>query len=45
MEKDYRRISHVAFARADMLSERAIFWGLVVTVIAIPFAMLKGMHW
>lgn len=45
MENDYRKMSREALVRADLLSERAIFWSLVSTVVVVAVAMLKGMHW
>ncbi|MFL6579720.1 MAG: hypothetical protein ACJ8G2_03170 [Burkholderiales bacterium] len=40
---DYRKASRKAMARADKVSERMIFWGMVSTFIVISLAMLKGM--
>ena len=45
MENHYGKISRGALARADVLSDRAIFWGLISTVVVVAVAMLKGMHW
>ena len=45
MENHYGKISRGALARADGLSDRAIFWGLISTVVVVAVAMLKGMHW
>ena len=38
----YTKVSGRVLARADVLSERMIFWGLVSTSLVISFAMLKG---
>ena len=45
MENDYGKISRGPMARVDGIPDRAIFWGLVSTVILVAVAMLKGMHW
>ena len=39
---DYGKMSREALARVDALSERAIFWSLIVTVVVIAIAMIKG---
>lgn len=41
-EIDTERMS-AALARANLLSETAIIWGLVATVILVVLAMIKGM--
>jgi hypothetical protein len=41
MAEDYGKLSREALARANEISEKAISWGLVFTVVVI--AMLKGM--
>jgi len=38
----YRKASSNVMGRADKLSERVIFWGLVSTAIVISLAMMKG---
>ena len=45
MEDYYGKISRGALARADGLSDRAIFWGLISTVIIVAVVMLRSMHW
>lgn len=42
MNEDYGKISRDALVRANEISERAIFWGLVLTVVVVVVAMLKG---
>jgi|SRR3954469_18695940 hypothetical protein len=39
----HTKVSSNVVARADVLSERVIFWGLVSTAVVISIAMLKGM--
>ena len=43
MAKDYGKISREALARATEVSEKAIFWGLVIAIVAVVIAMIKGM--
>ena len=43
MAKDYGNISRQALARVNALSETAIFWGLVISVVIVAYAMIKGM--
>lgn len=43
MDEDYGNISREALARANEISERAIFWGLVSTVVVVVITMLKGL--
>ena len=43
MADDYGKISRKALARANEISEIAIFWGLVIATIAFVIAMIKGM--
>jgi len=40
--KDYGKMSRDALLRANEISERAIFWGLVFTVVIVVVAMVKG---
>jgi len=42
MDEDYGKISHEALELANEMSERAIFWGLVFTVVVVAIGMLKG---
>ncbi len=42
MAEDYGKLSREALARANEISEGAIFWGLVFTVVVVVIAMLKG---
>ena len=34
-----------ALEHADKISQIAIFWGLIIAVVAIAFAMMKGLFW
>lgn len=43
MENDYGKLSRDAMTRASKVSELAIFWSLVLTVILVVVAMIKGM--
>ena len=43
MNEDYRKISRETLDRANEISEVSIFWGLVLTVIVVVIAMLKGL--
>jgi hypothetical protein len=43
MHEDYGKLSREALARADQISEIAIFWALVFTVVVVVIAMIKGM--
>ena len=43
MNEDYRKISRETLDRANEISEVAIFWGLVLTVIVVVIAVLKGL--
>lgn len=42
MDEDYGKLSSEALIRANKVSEIAIFWGLVLTVILVVVAMIKG---
>lgn len=43
MTKDYGNLSREGLARANELSERAIFWSMVLTVLVVVAAMIRGM--
>lgn len=43
MNEDYRKVSRETLDRANEISEVAIFWGLVLTVIVVVIAVLKGL--
>jgi hypothetical protein len=43
MAKDYGKISREALARTDEISERAIFWSMIFTVLVVVAWMIKGM--
>lgn len=43
MDQDYGKDSREALVRANEVTERAIFWGLVITVVVVGIAMLKGL--
>jgi len=40
---DYGKVSRDTVARAKEISEVAILWGLVLTVVVVVIAMVKGM--
>jgi hypothetical protein len=44
MAEDYGKSSREALARANEISEKAIFWGLVIAVFVVVIAMIKGVH-
>ena len=43
MNEDYRKISRETLDRANEITEVAIFWGLVLAVVVVVVAMLKGL--
>jgi hypothetical protein len=43
MSEDFRKISREKLDRANEISEVAIFWGLILTVVVIVIAVLKGL--
>ena len=43
MKNDYRRVSRESVARANEVPERAIFWGMVFTVLVVVAWMIRGM--
>jgi len=43
MNDDFRKISRETLDRANEISEVAIFWGLILTVIVVVIAVLKGL--
>ena len=43
MAEDFAKASRDALERANEVSEVAIFWGLILTVIVVAVAMFKGM--
>ena len=43
MNEDYRKVTRETLDRANEISEVAIFWGLVLTVIVVVIAVLKGL--
>jgi hypothetical protein len=43
MPDDYGKISREALARVNAISEAAIFWGLVIAIVVVVSAMIKGM--
>lgn len=43
MAEDYGKMSRKALARANALSEIAISWSLVIAIIVVAMAMMKGM--
>jgi hypothetical protein len=44
MNEDYGKISRETLDRANEISEAAIFWGLVLTVVVFVVAVLKGLY-
>ena len=45
MAEDSGKMSRKALDRADALSEIAILWGLVIAIIVVVIAMMKGVFW
>jgi hypothetical protein len=43
MVQDYGKISREALARANEISEIAIFWGLIIATVVVVIAMMKGL--
>jgi hypothetical protein len=43
MAEDYGKISREALARANEISEIAIFWGVIIAIVVVVIAMIKGM--
>jgi hypothetical protein len=43
MEENYRRISRGALARTEEISDRAIFWGMIFTVLVVVAGMIRGL--
>ena len=43
MKNDYRRVSRGTLARTNEVPERAIFWGMVFTVLVVVAWMIRGM--
>lgn len=43
MAEHYGKTSRDALVRANEIPEIAIFWGLVLTVVVVFVAMIKGM--
>ena len=43
MAKYYGKISRGALARTDELSDRAIFWSMIFTVLVVVAGMLRGL--
>ena len=43
MAEDYGKISREALARVNAISEISIFWGLVIAIVVVVIAMIKGM--
>jgi hypothetical protein len=43
MAEDHEKISREALARANEISETAIFWGLAIAIVVVAMAMIKGM--
>jgi hypothetical protein len=43
MREDFRKISRETLDRANEISEVAIFWGLILTVVVVVIAVLKGL--
>jgi len=42
MADDYTNIAREALARADAISERTIFWGMIFTVLVAIAGMSRG---
>jgi hypothetical protein len=43
MANDYMKIPRRALARANAISERTIFWGMIFTVLVAIAGMTRGM--
>ena len=43
MAEDFEKTSRDALGRANEISDVGIFWGLVLTVVMVVAAMIKGM--
>jgi hypothetical protein len=43
MAEDYEKISRGALVGTDEISERAIFWSLIFTVLVVVAGMIRGM--
>lgn len=43
MAEDYGKLSREALVRANELSERAIFWSMIFTVLVVVAGMIRGM--
>jgi hypothetical protein len=42
MARDYVKISRGALARTEEISERAIFWSMIFTVLVVVAGMIRG---
>ena len=43
MANDYGKISRGALARTDEISDRAIFWSMIFTVLVVVAGMIRGL--
>ena len=43
MNEDHGKMPRSTLDRANEISEVAIFWGLILTVVVVVIAMLKGL--
>jgi len=43
MAEEFGKTSRDALGRANEISDAGIFWGLVLTVVMVVAAMIKGM--
>ena len=43
MDELYEEMSRAAMARANLFSEIAIFWSMVVTVVGVLLVMLRAL--
>jgi len=43
MNEAYGKIPRGALTRADEISERAIFWSMIFTVLVVIAGMIRGM--
>jgi len=45
MAEEFGKMSRKALGRANTLVEIAILWGMVIAIIVVVVAMMKGMFW
>ena len=45
MAEEIGKISRKALGRANTLVEIAVLWGMVIAIIVVVVAMMKGLFW